>query len=201
MEKKKKTRNYVDNEKLLAAMIDYKAAVEEAKKNKKERPKIPEYIGKCIYDIATQRASTANFRNYPFVEEMISDGYENVIRYIDNFDPIKYKKPFAYFTMIIWRAFIRRIEDEKALLEAKIRYENNYYVFDEFGEFTQETPKHGFGNEQYVKEFLAKREETRKKKNDRSKTKPTKHNTVNSRKLVKRDKKSKVNRLCKKSVS
>lgn len=200
MEKKRKPRNYVDNEKLLAAMIEYKKQVEDAKAAGKERPQIPAYIGKCIYDISTQRASTANFRNYPFVEEMISDGYENVIRYIDNFDPVKYKKPFAYFTMIIWRAFIRRIEDEKSLLEAKIKYESNYYVFDEFGEFAQES-KHGFGNDQYVKEFLAKREETRKKKNDRSKQNSTKHNSIDSGKLVKRDKKSKVNRLCKKSVS
>lgn len=190
--KKKKTRNYVDNEKLLQAMIEYKAEVNKAKDDGKERPKIPEYIGKCIFDIATKRASTANFRNYPFVDEMISDGYENVIRYIDNFDPIKYKKPFAYFTMIIWRAFIRKIEAEKELLEAKIRYEKNYYIFDEHNEFGGYEQKQGFGNQLYVKEFLKKRELKRKKKNDRLKAAADKHNSVDSRKLDKGNKKSKI---------
>ena len=44
---------------------------------------------------------------------MISDGIENSLQYIDNFDPEKSKNPFAYFTQIIYFAFIRRITKEK----------------------------------------------------------------------------------------
>ena len=44
---------------------------------------------------------------------MISDGIENCLQYIDNFDPEKSKNPFAYFTQIIYFAFVRRITREK----------------------------------------------------------------------------------------
>ena len=44
---------------------------------------------------------------------MISDGIENCLQYIDNFDPEKSKNPFSYFTQIIYFAFVRRITREK----------------------------------------------------------------------------------------
>ena len=44
---------------------------------------------------------------------MISDGIENCLQYIHNFNPEKSKNPFAYFTQIIYYAFIRRIQKEK----------------------------------------------------------------------------------------
>ncbi len=50
---------------------------------------------------------------------MISDGIENCVQYIHNFDPEKSKNPFAYFTQIIHYAFLRRIQKEKKQLEIK----------------------------------------------------------------------------------
>jgi DNA-directed RNA polymerase specialized sigma24 family protein len=50
---------------------------------------------------------------------MISDGVENCVQYIDNFDPEKSQNPFAYFTQIIYYAFLRRIQKEKKQLEIK----------------------------------------------------------------------------------
>ena len=44
---------------------------------------------------------------------MISDGLENCVQYCHNFNPDKSKNPFAYFTQIIYYAFLRRIEKEK----------------------------------------------------------------------------------------
>ena len=44
---------------------------------------------------------------------MISDGIENCLQYLDNFDPDKSNNPFAYFTQIIYYAFVRRIQKEK----------------------------------------------------------------------------------------
>ena len=54
-----------------------------------------------------------------FREDMISDGIENCVQYIHNFDPAKSKNPFAYFTQIIHYAFLRRIEKEKKQLKVK----------------------------------------------------------------------------------
>ena len=52
---------------------------------------------------------------------MISDGIENCVQYIHNFDPNKSSNPFAYFTQIIHYAFLRRIQKEKKQLEIKTK--------------------------------------------------------------------------------
>jgi len=62
-----------------------------------------------------------NFVNYMFRDDMISDGIENCVQYIHNFDPEKSKNPFAYFTQIIHYAFLRRIQKEKKQLEIKTK--------------------------------------------------------------------------------
>lgn len=54
-----------------------------------------------------------------FREDMISDGIENCVQYINNFNPEKSTNPFAYFTQIIYYAFLRRIAKEKKQLEIK----------------------------------------------------------------------------------
>ncbi|BCV07303.1 MAG: hypothetical protein CM15mL1_0280 [Libanvirus sp.] len=46
-------------------------------------------------------------------EDMIGDGIENCIQYIHNFDPDKSSNPFAYFTQIVYYAYLRRIAKEK----------------------------------------------------------------------------------------
>ena len=56
-----------------------------------------------------------------FREDMISDGIENCVQYIHNFDPEKSKNPFAYFTQVIHYAFLRRIQKEKKQLDIKTK--------------------------------------------------------------------------------
>jgi DNA-directed RNA polymerase specialized sigma24 family protein len=59
---------------------------------------------------------------------MISDGIENCLQYLDNFNPEKSNNPFAYFTQIIYYAFIRRIQKEKkqVTIKHKLIMEANY---------------------------------------------------------------------------
>ena len=66
-----------------------------------------------VFKIANGLSYRPNFINYTYRQEMISDGIENCLQYIHNFDPEKSKNPFAYFTQIIYYAFIRRIQKEK----------------------------------------------------------------------------------------
>jgi DNA-directed RNA polymerase specialized sigma24 family protein len=61
---------------------------------------------------------------------MISDGIENCINYIDNFDPEKSQNPFAYFTQIIYYAFLRRIQKEKKQLYIKHKALEDGYLMD-----------------------------------------------------------------------
>ena len=48
-----KNQHYVDNQKFLAAIVDYRDRVEIAKVRNKPKPRINEYIGECFLKIAT----------------------------------------------------------------------------------------------------------------------------------------------------
>jgi hypothetical protein len=63
---------------------------------------------------------------------MISDGIENCLMYFRNFDPTKSKNPFAYFTQIIYFAFLRRIMKEKKQLYVKYKATQQFGILDEF---------------------------------------------------------------------
>ena len=110
---KKKTIHYVDNKKFLEAIIERKQSVREAEELGEAKPQITNYLGECILKIANHLSYRPNFINYTYRDEMISDGIENSLMYIDNFDPEKSRNPFAYFTQIIYFAFVRRITKEK----------------------------------------------------------------------------------------
>ena len=112
MEKEKKV-HYVDNKLFFSEMEKRKTEIEESDEVDDLPPKVTEYMGECFYKIATHLSYRPNFINYTYREEMIGDGIENCIRYAKNFNPEKSKNPFAYFTQIIYYAFIRRITKEK----------------------------------------------------------------------------------------
>ena len=111
MEQKKP--HYVDNKLFFAEMEKWKEDIAEQEEVDDLPPMVTEYMGECFYKIATHLSYRPNFINYTYREEMIGDGIENCIRYAKNFNPEKSKNPFAYFTQIIYYAFIRRITKEK----------------------------------------------------------------------------------------
>ena len=119
MARRKRSEHYVNNKEFLAALIKYREDVEIAKLQDKPKPVIPRYIGECFLKIANHLSFKPNFVNYMFKEDMISDGIENCVQYIHNFNPEKSQNPFAYFTQIIHYAFLRRIQREKRQLEIK----------------------------------------------------------------------------------
>ena len=118
---KKKTEYYVNNKEFLEAITVYRNSVIKARENEDTRPRVPNYIGECFLKIATHLSYKPNFVNYMFREDMISDGIENCVQYIHNFDPEKSRNPFAYFTQIIHYAFLRRIQKEKKQLDIKTK--------------------------------------------------------------------------------
>lgn len=124
-----KTRNYVNNAEFLNAIVMYRKQCGEAEESGESNPPIPNYIGQCIYQIATRLASKPNFSGYSYKDEMISDGLENAVQALNNFDPDKSSNPFAYFTQIIWYAFLRRIDKEKKQLYIRHKVIENSVVF------------------------------------------------------------------------
>jgi DNA-directed RNA polymerase specialized sigma24 family protein len=113
--------HYVDNKKFYVEMIRYRNQYDHAIENETEKPKMSDYAGLSIYKIANRLANSPNFRNYTYRDEMIEDGIENAVAYAHNFNPEKYTNPFAYFTQIVYYAFLRRIAKEEKNLYIKYK--------------------------------------------------------------------------------
>jgi hypothetical protein len=110
---------------------------------------------------------------------MISDGIENCLHYIHNFNPEKSSNPFAYFTQIIYYAFIRRIQKEKKQLYIKYKSMQNYEISPEYVEYMNYDEDFktstDFKNSDFrvvVDEFVDNFEKSKKKKAAK-KTEPT----------------------------
>lgn len=161
----KKPKQYVNNTDFLQALINYKAECIEAKKNKTKEPVIPNYIGECWMKIAEGLSHKPNFINYTYRDEMISDGIENCLMYFNNFDPDKSKNPFAYFTQVIYFAFLRRISKEKKQLYVKYKATQQFGILDEFElmEFEDGTSKQ-FELYENISEFIDNYEVAKKTK-------------------------------------
>lgn len=125
-----KVKHYVNNADFLAALIKYKQDCIDAVAQGKEEPIVPNYIGECFLKIANHLSRKPNFISYSFREEMICDGIENCIMYFRNFDPTKSTNPFAYFTQIIYFAFLRRIQKEKKQMYVKYKATEQFGILD-----------------------------------------------------------------------
>ena len=117
----KNNPHYVDNKKFLQAMIEYRDKCKKAEEKNRKKPDVTNYIGECFLKIANHLSYRPNFINYTYRDDMISDGIENCLQYMNNFDPDKSDNPFAYFTQIIYYAFIRRIQKEKKQAQVKAK--------------------------------------------------------------------------------
>lgn len=165
-----KKLHYVNNPEFLEHMKKHVELVKQAKLSKSKPPQVSDYIGECIYSIATKLANKPNFMNYPFREEMISDGIENSLQYINNFNPEKSSNPFAYFTQIIYFAFVRRIQREKKQLYTKYRLIEETLIHDASeNEYAYATK---YGSDQAdlnMHEFVENFEKSREKKKSKAK--------------------------------
>ncbi len=148
-----RSSHYVDNKKFLQALIEYRALVDQAEKDGKPQPQVPNYIGECFIKIATHLSYKSNFINYTFKDDMISDGIENCLTAVAKFDPSKSSNPFAYYTQIIYFAFIRRIQKEKKQQATKYKMIENIDI-DQI--ISQEHGNEEFNNQfmEYVKKQL-----------------------------------------------
>ena len=167
----KPKKHYVNNSDFLASLVDYHKRCELSRSKDEEEPPIPEYIGECFLKIAEHLSRKPNFISYSFRDEMICDGIENCIMYFRNFDPNKSSNPFAYFTQIIYFAFLRRITREKKQLYVKYKATQQFGILDE-GEMYEDENGNMKQFEMYdnISEFIFNFEETKKAKK-KSKTK------------------------------
>jgi len=182
MAPKQQGNHYIDNERFLKELVTHKKAVGKAKKAGVKPPGVTDYIGQCFLDIANNLAKKPNFANYTYKDEMISDSVENCIMYATNFDPKKSRNPFAFFTQIIYYAFLRRIQKEKKQMFIKMKcFEQN----DPTGRFRnwmeEEHMKYEDSSQSPFVEFIQTdppSEESKAHKKKRRKKKATKHTST-----------------------
>jgi hypothetical protein len=167
-----KQKHYINNPDFLQALIDYKAAQKHCKEKNLPPPPIPNYIGECFMKIAEGLSHKPNFINYTYRDEMMSDGIENCLMYFDNFNPDKSKNPFAYFTQIIYYAFLRRIQKEKKQTYVKYKATEQMGILDEMElmEFDDGTTKQ-FELYDNIAEFIETYEVAKEKKKEVKKPK------------------------------
>lgn len=162
--------HYVNNADFLKAILEYRDKKLQADAEGKPKPMVSNYIGECILKIATHLSYKPNFINYSYRDDMILDGIENCIHYIDNFNPEKSTNPFAYFTQIIYYAFLRRIAKEKkqSYIKGKLIQDMPFDAF-EVQEGDDKNYHNAYldfmqNNHTYDDTFMDRKKEKRKKK-------------------------------------
>ena len=163
--KKRVSQNYINNLDFYDAIVEYKLKCDIAGQDALPKPQISRYIGECFNKLAEGLARRPNFFGYSYRDDMVFDGIENCLRYIENFNPEKTKNPFAYFTQILWWAFVRRIKKEKTQQYIKYKATENFGILD-----SAEFMEHGDGNVKQLEvydnqyEYIRKYEEAEMKK-------------------------------------
>ena len=127
MAKRSKNVHYVNNSEFSLAIVEYVKSVNIAKERGEELPIVPDYIAMCFLKIAENLSHKSNFIRYTYREEMVMDAVENCLKAVENYNinaTTRTGKPnaFAYFTQIIWYAFLKRIQKEKKQQEIKQKY-------------------------------------------------------------------------------
>lgn len=159
---KKRVTNYINNKTLYLAMIQHRNAIEEAKAEGKEKPKVSDYIGQSILLICNNLAKKPNFSGYTYKQDMISDGIIDCVSAVDNFNPDKTNNPFAYFTQIAWNAFIRRIHKEKKQTYIKHKNFENSILMDDMWQHSTMQIKTNEYSDEVVRSYESKLTKTKK---------------------------------------
>lgn len=166
--------HYIDKEVLFGELVKYNNA-----RRSGNDVRVPEYIGKAILLICNGLALRPNFSGYTYIEDMKSDGIEDCLAAVKNFDPAKSVNGFGYFSRIAWWAFVQRIGIEKKQQYLKHKnYQNNYMFLDpgSVEDNTVERRERSLLSEQVIEDFertLTKpKKESIKKETKNVQTKP-----------------------------
>lgn len=132
--KKKNPEHYVDNDELREEIMKYTAQYKvwaEEGKDPLTRPRLTEKAGSMLLNICKRVSFSRKFINYPYREEMVSDGLENCIMYAHNYNPEISMNAFAYFTQYAFYANVGRINKEKHEMLKKAKYVQSIPLDDE----------------------------------------------------------------------
>jgi len=126
--KKKRVRqkegdaNYVNNKIFHKDMLAWGYARIAAAYDCKPEPTLPNDLALMITKIVRRYASCHNFYRYTWKDEMIGDAIYTCMVYANRYNGFLYDNPFAYFTRVAERAFIKRIKQEQHEIHIKDKY-------------------------------------------------------------------------------
>lgn len=116
---------YVDKLAFNRALKEYKTACLLAESKGNPAPPVPDYIGRCFYDIAKGYGQKHSFRKYSYIKDMESDAMATCLRYVRSYDPDRVNdmgeptSALSYFTQTCHYAFLARIAAEKKQTRVK----------------------------------------------------------------------------------
>lgn len=145
--------HYVDNARLLAAVIRYKEVGDSDARNWN-------YIGECICKICEKLSVSKNFIGYTFRDEMVLDGVQDCIKAVRNFDETRFSNPHTYFTTIAWYAFLSTIEKEAREAYVKHKTFQSTYSAEMAGSMMSPGQQHSYD---VIAKYEAKLERRKKK--------------------------------------
>lgn len=104
------------------------AAIKEWYESGRKDP--PNEVIKAISQICERLSTKRNFRDYTYIDDMISEGkLACTIAVLEKkYDPYKWDNPFAYFTRIAFNAFVSVIKVEHKETYIKHKELENYMV-------------------------------------------------------------------------
>tara|TARA_R110000850_G_scaffold45685_7_gene115343 strand:+ start:1542 stop:2036 length:495 start_codon:yes stop_codon:yes gene_type:complete len=117
--KRRKRSNTVHNPTLYEDIKDWVKRREQAPEG--EHVPMGDYTAKSIIEVCNKLTYHHSFIGYTWKDLMISDGIENLILAMPNFN-IEYDNPHAYMTRVAFNAFVRRIKKENRENEKKAKY-------------------------------------------------------------------------------
>ena len=160
------------NEMGISTIVELRDHFRENKELIPNTPQLTEYIGSCFLKICQGLARKPNFIGYSYRGDMEMDAVENCVKAVCNYDietQTRTGKPnaFGYFTMIAWRAFLRRIAKEKRQQEIKDRLKSsgNLDQYADFGGEGESIVNRIRSRDEYIKDAVFKPRKRVTKKN------------------------------------
>lgn len=130
--KSRTTNNYVNNADFYKELLNYRKKCEQAIKNSQDIPRIPNYIGECIYLISNKLSNVGNFCNYSYKDEMIADGIEDCIKGIHSFNIEKARYDLIDYSSGFKNQIISTSDIHKIMEAIDKHMETNGYFSREF---------------------------------------------------------------------
>lgn len=112
IEKRKNGRKLFDNNELKEEIRNYQNMCKKAAAEGKEKPIVPDSLGRILMIIANSLGQRYNFCNYSWKDEMISDGLIKVLTALEKFDCDAGTSAAGYVIQVLWFEYLNRIKLE-----------------------------------------------------------------------------------------